>query len=240
MYKINEVMRIQDHRLITVPRFEEIPFLYHGFGTSHWKKSHFRKKEEWKDFRLVYLQQIHSDIIHFMDKIPSHNLKGDGMITRLPSLFLIIQSADCLPVLMVEEEKKIIAAVHCGWKGTLNRVIEKPVRILEDGCRCFPSSLLVALGPGIGQECYQVGEDIRQKFEQKGFSSQLFSPCPQRKGKYLFDLRQANVLQLMSLGVKRKNIHSVDICTHCHPGFPSFRRDREKAGRMLSFIGMAE
>ena len=97
----------------------------------------------------------------------------------------------------------------------------------------------MALGPRIGYECYEIGEDVRQRFTEEGFSRDFFHPHPARNGKYLFDLKTANLRLLLSQGVKEENIYSVDICTHCHKDFPSYRRDGQKAGRMLSFLGMS-
>jgi YfiH family protein len=140
---------------------------------------------------------------------------------------------------MVEESRKIIAAVHCGWRGTQKRVIQRVLKGMEDHYSCQPESLLVALGPSIGPECYEVGRDVRQDFEQAGLPLEVFRTHPEKKDKFFLDLRKANLLQLLSLGVKRENIFNLDFCTHCSDFLPSFRRDGERAGRMLSFIGMS-
>lgn len=223
----------------TVARLERIPYLIHGFGTGKWKESDIREKLKGKDFRLLYLNQIHSKIVHFIDEIPSQNLNGDALITGLTHLLLIIKTADCLPVLMVDESRKIIAAVHCGWRGIQKRVVQQALKGMEDHYGCQLSSLLVAFGPCIGQECYEVGQEVRKGFEEAGFPLEVFRPHPEKKGKYFLDLKGANLLQLLSLGVKRKNIFTFDFCSHCSNLLPSFRRDGKRAGRMLSFIGMS-
>jgi len=233
------MLRESNKDLLTVPRLEKIPFLIHGFGTRKWKQDGFKNKPEWNDFKLLFLDQIHSDIIQLMDEIPEKKLKGDAMITRLPLLFLIIQSADCLPVLFVDEPRKVIAAVHCGWRGTCRRVVQKVIQRMKSHYGCHPSSLLVALGPCIESECYEVGENVYQCFENGGLSTEFFKKHPLRKGKYLFDLRGANLYQMINIGIEEKNIFSIGLCTHCHESLLSFRRDNEKAGRMLSFIGMS-
>ena len=233
------MLRESNKDLLTVPRLEQIPFLIHGFGTRKWKQDGFKNKPEWKDFKLLFLDQIHSDIIQLMDEIPEKKLKGDAMITRLPLLFLIIQSADCLPVLFVDEPRKVIAAVHCGWRGTCRRVVQKVIQKMKSHYGCHPSSLLVALGPCIESKCYEVGENVYQCFENGGLSTEFFKKHPLRKGKYLFDLRGANLYQMINIGIEEKNIFSIGLCTHCHENLLSFRRDNEKAGRMLSFIGMS-
>jgi len=222
-----------------IPRLEQIPFLIHGFGTRKSEADDYKNEPEWKDFKLVFLDQIHSNIIQVIDKIPEERLKGDAMITGLPFLLLIIKTADCLPALIVDESQKVIAAVHCGWRGTSKRVVQKVIQRMKDLYGCHPSSLLAALGPCIGHECYEVGENVYHSFEQEGLSTGSFRNHPLRRRKYLFDLKRANLSQMVSVGVEEKNVFSADICTHCHENLPSFRRDKDKAGRTPSFIGMS-
>lgn len=222
-----------------IPRLEQIPFLTNGFGTRKWEDDDYKDRPEWKDFKLVFLDQIHSNIIQVIDNIPEEKLQGDAMITGLPFLLLIIKTADCLPALIVDESQKVIAAVHCGWRGTSKRVVQKVIQGMKDHYGSNPGALLVALGPCIGHECYEVGEDFYQRFKQEGLSTEFFRNHPLRPRKYLFDLKGANLSQMVSVGVDEKNVFSTDICTHCHDKLPSFRRDRDKAGRTLSFIGMS-
>jgi YfiH family protein len=226
--------------LITIPRFERIPFIYHGFGAAGWGEKDLKKREEWQGFKRLCLRQVHSDVIHFILDVPNTTLRGDAMITSLPRLFLIIKTADCLPVLLVDKKKRIIAAVHCGWKGTLLRLLENVVSAMKTRFGSAPADILAALGPSIGGGCYEVGEDVRNPFRENGFPDSLFLPVAARPCKYLFDLREANRLQLHSQGVGDKNIFSIGICSHCDRRFPSYRRDRADAGRMLSFIALSD
>ncbi len=222
-----------------IPRLEQIPFLIHGFGTRKWEDDDYKNRPEWKDFKLVLLDQIHSNIIQVIDNIPEEKLKGDAMITGLPSLLLIIKTADCLPALIVDESRKVIAAVHCGWRGTSKKVVQKVIQRMKDLYGCNPSSLLAALGPCLRHECYEVGKDVYQSFKQEGLSAEFFRNHPLRRRKYLFDLKRANLSQMVRVGVEEKNVFSTDLCTHCPENLPSFRRDKDKAGRTLSFIGMS-
>ena len=104
---------------------------------------------------------------------------------------------------------------------------------------CLPSALLVALGPCIGSECYEVGEEVFRNFEREGHQSDFFRPHPSKEKKYFFDLKGENIAQMLSLGIDEENIFDADCCTHCDKSFFSYRRDGGKAGRMLSFIGMS-
>ncbi len=229
--------------LLTVRSFQEIPFLVHGFGDSSWFEDDFGLVEGWKRFRTVILKQVHSDIVHVVGGPETNRrekLRGDGLITSTPFLFLAIKTADCLPVLMADPERRVVAAVHCGWRSTSKGILDRAVRLMASRFGTGPSSLLAALGPCIGPECYEVGKEVRAEFSGQDFSPGSFRPHPEKKGKYLLDLREANRSRLLRLGVRPENISSVDACTHCDRRFLSFRRDREKTGRMLSFIGMTD
>ena len=228
-----------DSSVITIPRLERIPSLRHGFGDSSWREKHLRRLADRLSLKPVFLNQVHSDVIHFIDEAPKQRLSGDAAVSRLPGFLLVVRTADCLPVILVEERKRVIAAVHCGWKGTSLHVLEKVILGMKARYDVDPAAILAAFGPCISGDCYEVGRDVRCAHIASGFPASLFRPIAGRGAKYLFDLRSANRFQLRRLGVKAKNILSIDICTHCDPAYPSFRRDRDECGRMLSFIGLS-
>jgi YfiH family protein len=224
--------------MLTIPRFDEIGFLAHGFGDGALTVAGLEGGGRRRSFHIVLLRQVHSDIVHFLESAPEGSLRGDALVTNLAGLLLVIMTADCLPVLLVDEARRVIAAAHCGWRGTLRGVLEKTVKGMRDRFGSDPRSVLAAFGPCIGPDCYEVGDDVREKFARAGFPARLFRPVPGRPGKYLFDLLSANRLQLLGLGVGEKNIFAAGFCSHCDPRYPSFRRDHQRAGRMLSFIGI--
>jgi hypothetical protein len=225
-------------RVLTIPRFERVPWLIHGFGTAGWSEEDFGKAGKRCGFRLVILAQVHSDTVHRLDGAPARRPQGDALITGRPGLFLTIKTADCLPALIVDEERRVIAAVHCGWRGTLKRILERVVRDLRERDGSDPSKLLVALGPCIGPGCYEVGPEVRAAFEEAGFPPGVLRERISTPGKYLLDLREANRGQLDRAGVKRENVFSFDACTHCRSDLLSYRRDKAKKKRMFAFIGM--
>lgn len=233
------MQRIQEV-ILTIPRFERIKGLVHGFGTRHLKEEYFHLNQRWKNFKILFLKQIHSNIIHWIETYPDRAQKGDAMLTDRPHILLAIKTADCLPVLIVDEQKMAIAAVHCGWRGTIQRVIHKAVQGLEDFYGCDRSSLLVAMGPSIGRECYEVGEDVYAGFKSENLPLKSLRNHHVRKKKYFLDLKQANRDQLLSLGVREDNIFSASFCTHCEENFFSYRRDKDKVNRMISFIGLSK
>lgn len=228
-----------DHsRILTVSRFEGISWLVHGFGTGAWSERDFATHEEWREFCLVILDQVHSDIVHRIEGPSERRLRGDALISGRPGLLLAVKTADCLPALVVDEDRRLIAAVHCGWRGTLKRILERVVRDLCEGDGSDPSRILVSLGPCIGPECYEIGPGVKAAFEEAGFSPGILRERKSTPGKYLLDLRGANREQLDRAGVKRENIFSCDACTHCRSDLVSYRRDKSKTKRMFSFIGM--
>ncbi len=222
----------------TIPRLDRIRWLVHGFGTGDWAEADFLGFAERAGFRPVLLEQIHSDIIRRVRDLPGTRLRGDALITDAPGLLLAVKTADCLPALIVDEERRTVAAVHSGWRGTRQRILEKTIRALGDDPGSEPGSLRVALGPCIGAACYEVGPDVRESFAVAGFPDSVFTQRPSAPGRFLLDLRQANLHQLDRAGVRRDQVFSLDACTHCRPELISYRRDGDRADRMFAFIGI--
>jgi len=225
-------------KFLTAPRFAEIPWLVHGFGSKLWTLRDFKKGPEWQGFSVVWLKQIHSDVIHFIERPAERRLEGDALATDTAGLFLVIKTADCLPVFLADEAKRVIAAVHCGWRGTRLRILERVVLGLRERYGCRPGSLLAASGPCIGSSCYEVGEDVREAFAEAELPLTVFRRVPGKSGKYFLNLGEANRLQLLRAGLRASNLFDVAGCTHCDPNFHSFRRDKNDAGRLYNFIGI--
>jgi len=211
---------------------------------------------------LVTLKQIHSDIIHRVDAVPLQPLAGDGMITATRGLLLAIQAADCLPVILVDTRRRAVGVFHAGWRGTMQRIVEKGVGEMFRGFGSRPRDLKAAIGPGIQGCCYQVGEEVRTKFEsQFSYAARLFREVkesdPVREKypllfltarapghgelppKIFLDLVEANRQQLLAAGVPEKNIAVSPLCTSCHPELLfSHRAEQGKTGRMMGVAGV--
>lgn len=231
-------MEREDRKFITIPRWEQISSLIHGFGNREWSRSDFGKHRVLKKFKPIFLHQIHSDIVHVVSGISEKKRPGDAMLTDRPGMLLVIKTADCLPVLITDKDGRAIAAVHCGWRSTSKRLVQKVVESLRESFGCDPSSLSIAFGPAIGRNCYEVGDDIRKEFKKSGLDGNVFRCHPQRKDRLLLDLRLSNRYQLLEKGVRDSNISAVDLCTHCQNEFLSYRRDGKTKKRQLSFIGL--
>jgi len=221
----------------SLPDFGYESGIWHGFGTRELSLSVLEGESSRRGLRTVSLVQEHSDTVHRLAENPPGPLTGDALVTNLPGILLVIRTADCLPVLISGSKGAVLAAVHCGWRGTNLGIVHKVVRILRDEFGCGASGLRAVLGPCIASSCYEVGGDVRRAFAGRGHPPDLFRPIQEVPGKYLFDLRAANQYQLCEAGLEDDNIFSISGCTHCEKNLYSYRREAHKAGRLLNFIG---
>ena len=222
----------------------------------------FAKALEHSEMPLATLRQIHSDIAHIVSAPPAEPPKGDALATSSPGLLLAIQTADCIPILLVDPRHRAVAAIHAGWRGTLARIAAKALGRMQMQFSTRPADVLAAIGPGIGQCCYEVGPDVVKEFAAQfpqaaawfeGPFEALASgedpnplpwltmmppghqPPPPRC--YL-DLKAANAAMLSGAGVSPKNIFTSDLCTSCRTDlFFSYRREH-LTGRLLSAIAI--
>jgi hypothetical protein len=231
---------------------------------------------------IVAMRQFHSSLVHVIDDrhlpkaedphLPKAGrcgapapapepLRGDGLIGDRAGIVLAVRTADCLPVLVADPVHRAVGAFHAGWRGTLARIVEKGVGEMRRRFGSHPGDLKAAIGPGIHRCCYEVSEDLREKFaSQFAYAEELFEDVfdsdPVRK-KYplLFmnmrapghgepartvhlDLVEANRRQLRDAGVG--DIWISDLCTSCRADlFFSHRRDKGVTGRMMSAVGIA-
>jgi YfiH family protein len=213
---------------------------------------------------LVTLRQVHSDIIRFVDAPPASQLAGDGLITATPGLLLGIQTADCLPIILVDSKHRAVGVFHAGWRGTVKRIVEKGVGEMRRHFGSRPRDLKAAIGPGIQGCCYAVGEEVRDKFEsQFAYAEKLFREVeesdPVREKypmlfltarapghsvlpkKIFLDLVEANRQQLLDVGLPAKSIVASPLCTNCRTDLLfSYRAEKGKTGRMMGVAGVRQ
>jgi polyphenol oxidase len=278
--------------LITSSQFGKIPWLIHGFSTrtegfsrvyggqalnlgftKHDSRSAVERNRH-KFLRqlgavtgsrcwpLVALRQIHSDIIHNISAEPADPLTGDGLITSARGILLAVVTADCLPLILVDVKNHAVGVVHAGWRGTLKRIAEKCVGEMRRCFRTNPGDIRAAIGPGIHACCFEVGPEVRDKFEsQFAYAADLFSETresdPVREkypllflsarppghtdlpGKIFLDLVDANRRQLIDAGVPAKYIEASELCTACRPDLLfSHRAEKGMTGRMMAVAGI--
>ena len=211
---------------------------------------------------LITLRQIHSDIVHTIDDPPNHPLAGDGMITDKPGMLLGILTADCIPVILADAKRRAIGVFHAGWRGTLKRIVQKGVGEMHRHFGSEAQDIRAAIGPGIHSCCYQVGPEVRDRFQsQFVYAAELFretksSDVVREKYPLLFltsrapghselptgiflDLIEANRRQLLEVGVPAKRISSSPLCTSCRTDILfSHRAEHGITGRMMAVAGI--
>lgn len=228
----------EDTGFITIPQWENIPDLVHGFGKGNTAAAGVGGMEECKNMIPVFLRQVHSRRVHNVKRVTRSIPMGDALLTDRPGILLVVKTADCLPVLIVDKDRRAVAAVHCGWRGTAQKILQCVINAMRRDFKSRPDRLLVGMGPCIGPECYEVGPELPSEFQRRGLPASVFRPKPDRPGKFLLDLKEANLQQLRESGVQNSHIVIIEECTRCRPDLASFRREGDKAGRMLNVIGL--
>jgi YfiH family protein len=227
---------------VTVPSLAAVPGLVHGFERRDGRPPFAETRDETRRRvsdalaargRLLLLRQVHgARVVHApWEGTP----EADAAVGGGAGVLLGIETADCLPVFVVDPRRRVLAAAHAGWRGAAQGIAGHAVdALVADGSR--PEDLRAALGPCIGSCCYEVGEEVREAFGRH--ADGLFRPGP--AGRPHFDLRAASTRQLAAAGVSPSAIAQVDECTRCHPElYHSYRRDGRGAGRMINFVGFA-
>ena len=190
----------------------------HGFGT--------RADVTWSEgMSIATVRQVHSAEILAADASGGVIGQGDALVSEQPGVLLSVRTADCLPILMSDIRHRAVSAVHAGWRGTVLEIAPKAVQAMADRFGTRPVDLRVAIGPGIGRCCFEVGPEVAVQFGLSGRSR--------------IDLAETNRGQLVQMGIPAGQIVLSGLCTCCErTQFHSFRRDREAAGRMVSAIGI--
>ncbi len=224
----------------------------HGFSTkflfqenyNYVEKINYQKKIFCEALKISYrsivpLHQIHSNKILIIkeheDICPPSLLEYDGVVTDSPSVALSICTADCLPILLFEKKKKIIGAIHAGWKGTSLGILPKLLNAVVQEFDGRIENCLLLMGPSIRPCCFEIKEDVLLILQSR---LSCWERAVQKVDNlFYFDLQMANCLQAIMMGVLKENIWSTNFCTCCQSGwFHSYRRDKDRAGRMLSII----
>jgi YfiH family protein len=272
-------------KILQAPALAKLPWLIHGFSTkpggvstqdgqkvlnlgfTEWdtkenvleNRRRFQSALGATDLKLISLRQIHSDVIHLFDAAPPALCQGDASITNRPGLLLSVQTADCVPILLVDPKNRAIAAIHAGWRGTLARIVVKAIGQMQMQFKSNPANLLAAIGPSIGGCCYEVGTEVATQFLSQFAEApewfvefrtgdepnpvqwlNMMPPGHQPPPKnVLLDLRKANRAQLLAAGIRAPNIFVSDLCTACRRDLLfSYRKEGPASGRLMSVIGI--
>lgn len=189
---------------------------------------------DFKPQQLVLLNQIHKDNILIVNDhmdLEKSSLEYDAIITNIPNLYFGILTADCIPIFIVDQKKKVIGAIHAGRQGTALKITKKVLKEIKKRFNSSSNDFIISLGPSIGPCCYEIDEKIYLK-EWESFSKQ--------KGdkKWMIDIAKINIQHMKEEGVMEDQIIKIDLCTSCRKDlFFSYRKE-SKTGRQLSFIGI--
>jgi YfiH family protein len=196
--------------------------------------------------QLVSSHQVHGNEIMFIndeivESLPdsvAHRFTGfDALVTDRPGIFLMIRVADCVPLILFDPGKNIVAIVHAGWKGTLAKIAAKTVIEMAGRYGVSPRDIKAGIGPAIGPCCFAVGEDVAGLFYNKFSEAGAF--ITQKDNAFFISLREANRLQLLRAGCRAHNIEVSGMCTSCNSDlFFSHRREKGKTGRFGLLAGL--
>jgi YfiH family protein len=225
------------------------------------------------EMRVVMLRQIHSDIVQVVQAdgaIPATandsgkaTLQGDALITRERGVLLVVQIADCIPILLADTKRRAVAAIHSGWRGTVQRIAEKALGRMQMEFGTKPQDVVAAIGPGIAQSCYEVGTEVAAEFHVQFPNAPAWFEGPFDRladsdndpnwlpwltmkppghappsPRVQLDLIAANRSILATAGIPARNISASGFCTSCRSDlFFSFRKERA-TGRMMAAIGI--
>jgi polyphenol oxidase len=205
--------------------------LARGFGTT---LDHFLTVTQVHGTDLLVIDSPNPEFSHFL------KLECDGIVTNQPGLMIAVCVADCVPVLLHDPVKGVVAALHAGWQGTVGNIAGKGVEAMVSLFGSNPKDILAAIGPAISACCYEVDAPVRDAFKKAGAAWDLYARESGEK-KWQLDLAAANKQQLIDAGLAPSQIESEPLCVSCNQElFFSYRRDGGDTGRQVGFIMLEE
>lgn len=208
------------------------------------------------DDRLLMPHQVHRADVACIDAsfftLTSAERKAklegfDAVMTNLQGVCIGVSTADCIPILLFDQQKHVVAAVHAGWRGTVQRIAKKAVEVMKATYGSSPSDLLAQIGPGISLQSFEVGQEVYDAFAAERFCMEEISRLmPSSQGneneeKWHIDLPACNRLQLLEAGLQNEQIHTLHICTYeQHADYFSARRLGIHSGRIFTGIMLKE
>ena len=195
------------------------------------------------DFQLATAWQVHGDgikVLRTNDDAANSDEKFDSLVSNLDNVLVGVKTADCVPVLIGDTKTNAYAAVHAGWRGTVQSIVRKSVEAMREEFGTDPQDIVCAIGPAAGCESYEIGNDVIEAFADNFDESGKYFKATS-EGHALVDLHSANENQLLGLGVPAENIFKAPYCTMARTDlFFSYRVEKKlfgKTGRLMSVIG---
>lgn len=242
---------------VSTGEFATLNFGFHRGDSEENVKKNFRIMADVLDMnyeRMCLSKQTHTTNVRvireedagngIMRPLPYDDV--DGLITDVEDLPLVTFFADCIPLTFFDPKKRVIAASHSGWRGTVGKIGKVTIEKMREEYGCKPQDILCGIGPGICRDCYEVSGDVAEEFrrafgqkvaEEKLLRRSVFHPKDMEK--YMLDLWEANHLVLLEAGILEEHIEITDYCTRCNPKlFYSHRIMGAKRGNLASFISL--
>ncbi len=186
--------------------------------------------------QMVFPKQTHSANIGIVKNSSDTFLNTDALLTNIPGICIAIRTADCVPVLLFDPVQKVVAAIHSGWKGTIQKIAQRTIKLMQQKFGTNPQNIIAGIGPSIGPDVYEIGAEVVEKFTAEFDQNQIIKPI-QDSGKAFLNLWEANKQILIRADVPESQIEIAEMCTYSHPElFYSARRDGVKCGRLASGI----
>ena len=198
---------------------------------------------EWDAKRFIFPRQTHSDSVAVVssESLVSTISDTDALITNEPGLFVCVQTADCVPILLFDPHRKVVAAIHAGWRGTVSKIALKTIQKMTEKFGCRPSEIIAGIGPSIHIHAYEVGPEVVEAVNANFSTTSALLKPSLNKGKAYFDLWEANQTVLIESGIPEENIELMGLCSFEHSDlFYSARRDGADTGRMVSGIRLRD
>jgi len=192
--------------------------------------------------QFIVANQTHSDNItiishqhnSWLTDINNHAIEdSDALITDQKNIMLTILTADCVPILLFDPKKEIVAVIHAGWKGTAQQIAIKTIEKMKENFQSNPQDIIAGVAPSIGKCCYEVDWNVAKNFKD------IDNAYDKKGDKYMLDLPHINKIQLLESGLKEDNIELSNICTACEvEEYFSYRKENGCSGRFMSIIGL--
>lgn len=191
---------------------------------------------------MLSVKQVHGTDALVVDRslTPEDRFHGgwDALVTNQPGVMVAVRTADCVPVLVHDPQRRVVAAIHAGWRGAVAGIVPKTIALMESRFGSDPAQLRVSIGPSAGACCYEVDEPVLDKLRQ-AFLGWEKVVQGQRSGKAHLDLKTLIREQVQAVGTSPESISAVNLCTICHEDlFFSYRREGKVIGTMVSAIGL--
>jgi len=186
--------------------------------------------------QMVSPKQTHSKNIGIVKSTHDIFPDTDALVTNIPGICIFVRTADCVPILLYDSVQKAAAAIHSGWKSTIQEISKHTLEIMQKEYGTNPKDIVAGIGPSIGPEVYEIGLEVIELFYKQFGTDHIIKPIKD-SDKGLLNLWEANKQILMNCGVPENQIEIAEICTYSNPGlFYSARRDGVKTGRLATGI----